>query len=81
MVGWFLSHKFAAELCLSVNKYHFQTYPITSVVIAYNICSLLGYSAHGILQARILEWIATPFSRDLPNPETELVSPALWADS
>ena len=23
---------------------------------------------HGILQARILEWVAFPFSRDLPNP-------------
>ena len=26
-------------------------------------CSLSGFSAHGILQARILEWIAIPFSR------------------
>ena len=26
-------------------------------------CSRLGYSVHGILQARVLEWVATPFSR------------------
>ena len=26
-------------------------------------CSLLGSSIHEILQARILEWIAIPFSR------------------
>jgi len=26
-------------------------------------CSLPGISVHGILQARILEWIAIPFSR------------------
>ena len=26
-------------------------------------CSLPGSSVHGILQARILEWIAIPFSR------------------
>ena len=26
-------------------------------------CSLLGSSAHEILQARILEWVAIPFSR------------------
>ena len=26
-------------------------------------CSLLGSSVHGILQARILEWVAVPFSR------------------
>ena len=26
-------------------------------------CSPPGFSVHGILQARILEWIAMPFSR------------------
>ena len=26
-------------------------------------CKLPGSSVHGILQARILEWVATPFSR------------------
>ena len=26
-------------------------------------CDLTGYSVHGILQARILEWVAVPFSR------------------
>ena len=26
-------------------------------------CSPLGSSVHGILQARILEWVAIPFSR------------------
>ena len=31
-------------------------------------CSLSGSSSHGILQARILEWVAMPSSRDLPDP-------------
>ena len=44
-------------------------------------CSLPGSSVHGILQARILEWVATPFSRDLPNPRIEPRSPALQTDS
>ena len=35
----------------------------------------------GILQARILEWIAMPTSRDLPNPGIKLRCPALQADS
>ena len=26
-------------------------------------CSLPGFLVHGILQARILEWVAMPFSR------------------
>ena len=28
------------------------------------ICSLLGSSVHGILEARLLEWVAVPPSRD-----------------
>ena len=43
-------------------------------------CNLPGSSVHGILQARILEPIAIPFSRNLPNPGIEpasLRSPAL----
>ena len=35
----------------------------------------------GILQARILEWVACPPPGDLPNPGIEPRSPALWADS
>ena len=45
-------------------------------------CSLPGSFVHGILQTRILEWVAIPLSRgDLPNPGIELVSPALQAGS
>ena len=40
-------------------------------------CSLPGPSVHGIFQARILEWGAISFSRDLPNPGSEPMSPAL----
>ena len=35
-------------------------------------CSLPGSSLHGILQARIMEWMAIPFPRDLPNSGTKL---------
>ena len=31
-------------------------------------CSPPGSSVYGILQAKIVEWAAMPFSRDLPNP-------------
>ena len=39
-----------------------------------------GSSVHGILQARILEWVAIPFSRGSPNPGIEPRSPAVQAD-
>ena len=38
-------------------------------------------SVHGTFQARILEWVAIPFSRNLPDPGIEPRSPALQADS
>ena len=44
-------------------------------------CSPPGSSVHGILQARILEWVAIPFSRGSPNPGVKPGSPALQADS
>ena len=44
-------------------------------------CSLPGSSVHGIFQARIVEWVAISFSRDLPDPRIEPRSPALQADS
>ena len=28
-----------------------------------NLCDLIDYTVHGIFQARILEWVAIPFSR------------------
>ena len=40
-----------------------------------------GSSVHGILQSRILEWVAISFSRDLPDPGIEPRSPALQAYS
>ena len=44
-------------------------------------CSLPGSSVHGILQARVLEWVAIPFCRDLPNPGIKPGSRALQGDS
>ena len=40
-------------------------------------CSLPGSSVRGISQARILEWLAIPFSRDLPVTGIKLRSPML----
>ena len=45
------------------------------------LCDPMDYTAHGILQARILEWVACPFSRDLSNPGIEPRSPTLQVDS
>ena len=44
-------------------------------------CSPPGSSVHGILQARILEWVAISSPGDFPNPGIEPESPALQVDS
>ena len=35
-------------------------------------CSLPGSSVHGILQARILEWVAISFSRESSRPRKDI---------
>ena len=44
-------------------------------------CTPPGSSVHGILQARILEWVAIPSPGELPDPGIEPGSPALQEDS
>ena len=44
-------------------------------------CSLPGSSVHGILQARILEWVAISSSRGSSDPDIKPRSPTFQADS
>ena len=44
-------------------------------------CSPPVSSVHGILQARILEWVAIPFSRASSQPRDQTRLPALQAGS
>ena len=41
----------------------------------------MDYTIHGLLQARILEWVAFPSPGDLPNLGIEPRPPTLQADS
>ena len=54
----------SAVLCLVAQPYPTLCDPLD--------CSPPGSSIHGILQARILEWVTIPFSMDLPNPGIDL---------
>ena len=66
---------------LSWNKWNWKaTYqiPCCSLVVQLCLtpcgpldCSLPGYSVHGILQARILEWVAISFSRGSSQPRDQ----------
>ena len=41
----------------------------------------MDYTVHGILQARVMEWGAFPFSRGSSQPRDQTRSPALQVDS
>ena len=45
-----------------------QSFQSFSILYDPMDCSLPGFSVHGILQARILEWVAMPFSRGSSQP-------------
>ena len=72
-----------------ISAIYYASWLSVSVLIA-QLCLILqdpmnwgppGSSIPGISQARIPEWVAIPFSRDLPDPGIEPRSPALKADS
>ena len=44
-------------------------------------CSLPGSSVHGLLQSRVLEWVAISFSRGASDPGIKPGSPVLQADA
>ena len=64
-------------VCYYLSRVWFFATPLT-------VCSLPGSSVHGVLQARILELAAIPFSRGASWPRDRTYiswSPALQADS
>ena len=48
-----------------------------SCLVVSDFCDPMDYTVHGILQARILEWVAFPAAGDLPNPGIKPRSPTL----
>ena len=63
-------------VCVCVHVQSLESYPALCDPMD---CSPPGSSVHGILQARILEWVAILTSRGLPGPEIEPISLASLA--
>ena len=70
--------KFSISLCVCVSQ---SLSCVRLFVTLWTVCSPPGSSVRGILQARMLEWVAISFSRNLPDPGIEPGSPALQAGS
>ena len=65
------------EVCVKISSAAAAAKSLQSCLTLCNPldCSLPGFPVHGILQERILEWVAVPSFRDLPDPGTEPTSP------
>ena len=57
-------------ICRGVTVYLVEYYPALYLVaqLGPTLCDPMDYTVHGILQARILEWVAVPFSRGSFQP-------------
>ena len=61
--------------------YHENELQVKVAQLCLTLCDSMDCRVHGILQTRILEWVAFPFSRGSSNPGIEPMSPALQVDS
>ena len=53
---------------------------VTVTQTCLTLCNPMGYTVHGILQARVLEWVAFPFFRISSQPRDQTqVSPIAGA--
>ena len=55
-------HK-ADSLCHTAELMQHWKVKVKVVQLCLTFCNPMAYTFHGILQARILEWVAFPFSR------------------
>ena len=58
-----------------------MTVKLKGTQLGPTLCDPMDCTVHGILQARILEWVAFPSAEDLPNPGIKPRSPVFRADS
>ena len=70
-----LCYTYEMPLCLS------QPDLLCVFQLCLTLCDPMVYTVHGILQARILEWVAFPFSRGSSQPTIEPRSLTLQGDS
>ena len=74
-------YSFIGKYCLSLFAIVYIKCKVKVAQSCPTLSDPMNYTVHGFLQARILEWEAVPFSRDLPNPEIEPRSLALQVNS
>ena len=66
--AWFRVAVSAATFVIFEKKLNFF---LTIAQSCPTLCDPMDYTGHGILQARILEWVAFPFSRGSSQPRDQ----------
>ena len=81
--GTKISHAAQYGQMIKINKYIDVKVLVTQACPTLQTmdCSLPGSSVHGILQARILEWGAVPFSRGSSQPRDRTLVSGIAGDS
>ena len=57
-----------SEVLPGVRLHFFHNYRVKVTQLRPTLCHPMDYIFHGIPQARILEWVAVPFSRGSSQP-------------
>ena len=78
---WPTSQSYTPSLLFTKFRERERICSVVSDSLRLHDCSLPGSSIHGILQARVLEWVAISSQGDLPDPGIDPSSPTLQTDA
>ena len=65
---WTIAGQSSMSMEFSRQKYWWVSEWMKATQSCLTLCDRTGYTAHGILQTRTLEWVAYPFSRGTSQP-------------
>ena len=65
---WYIAHGVTKKSDTTKQQKHIQRVKMKVAQSCPTLCNPMEYTVHGILQARILEWVAFPFSRGCSQP-------------
>ena len=58
-------------MCIQITSQHIQWATMWKSLSCLTLCKPMDYTVHGTLQARILKWVAFPFSRGSSQPRDQ----------
>ena len=68
LYGWLICNQVVISIWISIKSKLSQGLKVKVTQSCPTLCDPMDYTVHGILQARMLEWVAFPFSRGSSQP-------------